>query len=149
MGKHSLPLTSTSLQTNPGPGNNVNSLHTLEPWFSNILLLPRWLSGKESFCNAGDPSSIPGSGRSPGEERGCLLQYSRASLVAQMVKDSPAIWETWVGSLGLEDPWRREWLPTIFLPGEFHGQRRLAGYSPWGCKELDTTEQLTCHSSAK
>ena len=50
MGKHSLPLTSTSLQTNPGPGNNVNSLHTLEPWFSNILLLPRWLSGKESAC---------------------------------------------------------------------------------------------------
>ena len=57
--------------------------------------------------------------------------------------------KTWVQSLGLEDPWRREWLPTIFLPGEFHGQRRLAGYSPWGCKELDTTEQLTCHSSAK
>ena len=37
-------------------------------------------------------------------------------------------------------PWRREWEPTpIFLPGEFHGQRRLAGYGPWGCKELDTT----------
>ena len=61
-------------------------------------------AGKESFCNAGDPSSIPGSGRSPGEERGCLLQYSWASLVAQMVKNSPAIWETWVGSLGLEHP---------------------------------------------
>ena len=38
----------------------------------------------------------------------------------------------------------RERQPTpVFLPGEFHGQRSLAGYSPWGCKELDTTEQLT------
>ena len=41
-------------------------------------------------------------------------------------------------------PWRREWLPTpVFLPGEFHGQRSLAGYSQWGHKESDTTEQLT------
>ena len=41
-------------------------------------------------------------------------------------------------------PWRREWqLTPVFLPGEFHGQRSLAGYSPWGCKELDITEQLT------
>ena len=41
-------------------------------------------------------------------------------------------------------PWKSEWLPMpVFLPGEFHGQRSLAGYSPWGCKELDTTEQLT------
>jgi len=41
-------------------------------------------------------------------------------------------------------PWRREWLPTlVFLPGELHGQRSLAGYSPWGCKELGMTERLT------
>ena len=41
-------------------------------------------------------------------------------------------------------PWRREWQPTpVFLPGEFHGQGSLAGYSPWGSKELDITEQLT------
>ena len=41
-------------------------------------------------------------------------------------------------------PWSREWQPTLlFLPGEFHGQRSLAGYTPWGCKELDTTELLT------
>jgi len=39
---------------------------------------------------------------------------------------------------------RREWLPTpVFLPGKSHGQRNLVGYSPWGCKESDTTEQLT------
>ena len=41
-------------------------------------------------------------------------------------------------------PWRRKWLPTpVFLPGEFHGQRSLEGYSPWGHKEMDTTKQLT------
>ena len=47
--------------------------------------------------------------------------------------------ETWVGKI----LWRREWLPTpVFLPGKSHGQRSLAGYSPWGCKEWDTTEWL-------
>ena len=46
----------------------------------------------------------------------------------------------WVGKI----PWRREWLSIpVFLPGESHGQRNLAGYSPWGHKELDTTEQLS------
>ena len=50
--------------------------------------------------------------------------------------------ETQVRSLGWEDPWRRKWQPTpVFVPGVFHGQRSLAGYSPWGCKELDTTEE--------
>ena len=43
-------------------------------------------------------------------------------------------------------PWRREWQPTLVsLPGKFHGQRSLAGYSPWDCKESDTTEQLTLY----
>ena len=47
-------------------------------------------------------------------------------------------------------PWRREWLPTlVFFPGEFHGQRSLEGYSLWGCKEMDTTEQLTLHRSLR
>ena len=52
-------------------------------------------AGKESACNAGDPSSIPGLGRSPEKELGYPLQYSWASLVAQMVKDPPAMGETW------------------------------------------------------
>ena len=60
--------------------------------------------GKESVCNAGDPGSIAGSGRSPGEGIGYPLQYSWASLVAQLVKNLPAMWETWVRSLGWEDP---------------------------------------------
>ena len=54
-----------------------------------------------------------------------------------MVKNSPAMREAWVGKI----PWRRKWLPTpVFWPGEFHGQRGLAGYSPWGHKESDMTE---------
>ena len=52
--------------------------------------------GKESTCNAGDPGSIPGSRRSTGEGIGHPLQYSWASLVAQLVKDPPAMRETWV-----------------------------------------------------
>ena len=52
--------------------------------------------GKESACNTGDPGLIPGSGRSPGEGVGYALWYSWASLVAQLVKNPPAMWETWV-----------------------------------------------------
>ena len=51
--------------------------------------------------------------------------------------------ETWFNPWVGEIPWRREWLPTpVFWPGKFHGQRSLAGYSPWDCKELGTTELL-------
>ena len=60
--------------------------------------------GKESSCSAGDPSSIPGSGRSAGEGIGYPLQYSWASLVAQLVKNLPVMLKTWVRSLGWEDP---------------------------------------------
>ena len=59
--------------------------------------------GKESICDAGDPGSVPGSGRTPGEGTGYPLQCSWASLVAQLVKNLPAMWETWVCSLGWED----------------------------------------------
>ena len=60
--------------------------------------------GKGSACNAGDPGSIPGSGRSPGEGIGCPPQYSWASLVAQLGKNPPAMRETWVPPMGWEDP---------------------------------------------
>ena len=77
--------------------------------------------GKECACNTEDSSSTPGSGRSGGEGIGYPLQHSWASLVAKTVKDSPAMPETWVQSLGWEDPWRRERLPTpVFWPGEFY-----------------------------
>ena len=61
---------------------------------------PGGSAGKESACSAGDPSSITGSGRSPEEGTGYPLQYSWASLVAQLVKNSPAMRETWVRRLG-------------------------------------------------
>ena len=75
-------------------------------------------------------------------ENDCDRQW--ASQVAQTAKNPPAMHETWVRSLGGKIRWRREWLPTpVFLPRELHGQRSLVGYSPWSCKETDTTEQLT------
>ena len=59
--------------------------------------------GKESACNAGDPGSTPRLGRSAGEGIGYPLQYSLVSLAAQLVKNLPAMWVTWVRSLGWED----------------------------------------------
>ena len=72
--------------------------------FSLHISFPGSSAGKESTCNAGDSGSIPGSGRSPGEGIGYLLQCFWASLVAQLVKNLLAMWETWVRSLGWEDP---------------------------------------------
>ena len=92
--------------------------------------------GKKSACNAGDPGSVSGSGSSAEDGIGYPLQYYWASLAAQLVKNLPAMWETWAQSLGWEDPlekgkathsstlaWRISW--TVY---------------PWGRKELDTTE---------
>ena len=97
--------------------------------------------GKESACNAGGPGSIPGSRISAGEEIGYPLQYFGASLVAQWVKNSPAHQKTWVPSLSWEDPLEK---------GKATHSSILAWrilysilYSPWGCKESDTTERLS------
>ena len=97
-------------------------------------------AGKEPACNVGDLCSVPRLGRSPGEGNGYPLQYSWASLVAQLVKNPLAIWETWVQSLGWEDPlekgkatyssilvWRIPW--TVYSPGD--------------CKESDMTARLS------
>ena len=69
-----------------------------ETWVRSLgwEVFPDSSVGKESACNAGDPSSIPGLGRSAGEGIGYPLQYSWASLVAQLAKNPPAMWETWV-----------------------------------------------------
>ena len=82
--------------------------------------------GKESTCNEGDPGSIPGLGRSSGDGIGYPLQYAPASLVAQLVNNPPTKRETWVRSLGWEDPlekatqsnipawripWTKSWTP--------------------------------------
>ena len=63
---------------------------------------------KESACNAEDPGSILGSGKSAGEGIGYPLQYSWASLVAQLIKNPPVMLETWVQSLGWEEPLEKE-----------------------------------------
>ena len=84
---------------------------------------------------------VPGLGSFAGKGTGYPLQYSWGSLVAQLVKNPPAVQETWVGMI----PWRGERLLTpVFWPGEFHGL-----YSPWGCKELDMTEQLSLHFTSE
>ena len=88
------------------------------PWGS-----PDGSAGKESSCNPVYwPGSIPGSGRSTGEGIGYPPQYSWASLVDQLVKNPPAMRETWVRSLGWEKTLRRKRVSTpVFWPGEFHG----------------------------
>ena len=74
------------------------------------------------------------------------ISFFGASLGAQLVKKLPAVQETGVQSLDREDPLEKGM--AVFLPEEFHGQSSLVGYSPRGCKELDTTEQLTAKKSA-
>ena len=71
---------------------------------SSILGFACGSAGKESACNAGDLGSIPGLGKSPGEGMGYPFQHSWASPMAQMVKNPPAMQETWVQSLGWEEP---------------------------------------------
>ena len=64
-----------------------------------------------------------------------------------MVKNLPARQETWVRSLGPEDPLEKGMAtPPVFLPGESHGQKSLVGYSPWGRKESDMTEGVRAHT---
>ena len=68
--------------------------------------------------------------------------------MAQMVKSLPAVWETRFDPCVGKTPWRRERQPTpVFLRGDSHGWRSVAGYSPWVRKELDTIEQLHFHFS--
>ena len=74
---------------------------------SNVNIFSDISSGKESTCNAGDPALILVSGRSTAEGIGYPLQYSWASLVAQLMKNLPAMRETWVQSLDWEDPLKK------------------------------------------
>ena len=105
------------------------------------LGFPCGSAGKDSACNAGDP----GLAGSAGEGIGYPLQCSWASLMAQLVKNPPAMRETWVQSLDWEDSLDREQLSTlVFWPGEFHGL-----YSLWSCKELDMTERLSLSLCAR
>ena len=94
---------------------------------------------KESVSSTQDPSLIPGSGRSTGEEIGYPLQYSWAFLVAQLVKNPPAVQKTWVLSLGWEDPLDKG----IIIHSSILAWRIPWTVCRWGCKELDMTEWLS------
>ena len=97
--------------------------------------------GKDSVCNAGDPSSIPGSGRSAGEGIGYSLQHSWASLVAQLLKNLPAMPENWIQFLGWEDPLERGKGYTLQCSGLENSMDCIIH----GVTELDTTERLSLH----
>ena len=107
----------------------------------NMMGFPGSSAGKESACNAGNLGSIPRLGSSPGKGLGYLLQYSWASLVAQLVKNPPALWETWIHSLGWEDPLEGSMAThSSILLGESHRQRSLMSYSPWAHTEWGMNE---------
>ena len=109
---------------------------------------PGSLAGKESTCSAGDPGSNPGSERSPEEGISYPLQYSWSSLVTQLVKNLPAMWETWVWSLGWEDPLEKGTSPEEGngYPLQCSGlNNSMECIVHGGHKELDTTEQVSLH----
>ena len=117
----------------------LSKLRIIKPALWSYTGFPDSSVGKQSTCNEGDPGLIPGSGRSAGEGIGYPLQYSWACFMVQLVKNPPVMRETWVWSLGWEDPLEKEKLPTpVFWLGEFHGL-----YSQRGHKESDTTERLS------
>ena len=110
---------------------------------------PANLAHKESACNAGDPGSIPGPGRCPGEGIGHWFQYSWASLVAQIVKNLPAMRETWVQSLGWEDPLEEDMQPTtVFLSGESLWTEEPGGLQSMGSQRVGH-DWATKHSTAQ
>ena len=117
------------------PAFSLFSFTFIKRVFTSSLLsamgFPYSSVGKESACIAGDCGSIPGSGSSPGEGIGYPLQHSWASLLVQMVKNLPAVWETWVGLLGWEDPLEK---------GKATHSSILAWRSPW--VQSDITEWL-------
>ena len=81
-----IPDVQAGFRKGRGTSDQIANIHWMDFPHSSV--------GKESTCNAGDPSSIPGSGRSAGKGTGYPLQYSWTSLVAQLVKNLPAIQET-------------------------------------------------------
>ena len=107
-------------------------------------------AGKESACNTGDPGSVPGLGRSREEGIGYAFQYSWASLVAQMVKNPPSMWETWVWSWVGKIPWRRKQQPTpIFLPGESSWTKEPGGLQPVGLQRVGHDWATFTHSKTR
>ena len=107
-------------------------------YLTNLTLgFPGSLAGKESSCNAGDHSSVPGSGRSPGEGIVYPLQYSWVSLLAQTVKKPPAIQETWVQSLGWKDPLEKG----MAIPSSILGWRSPSAEEPSRLQSMGSQSQ--------
>ena len=113
-------------------------------WFSLLQCFPGSSSGKESTCYVGDPGLIHGSGRSPREGIGYPLQYSWTSLVAQMVKKLPTMWETRVWSLAWEDT-LEEGMAThcSILAWAIPWTEEPGGLQSMGVAKSDTTDGLT------
>ena len=118
----SVCVTIAALGSNvPIPGQRFRSTYK---WLI-VFTLRNNSVGKESTCNAGDPGLISGLGRSGREGIGYPHQYSWASLVAQVVKNWPAMWDTWVQSLGWEDPPEKG----MASPLQYSGLENSMGYS--------------------
>ena len=100
---------------------------------NTLDVLPASSVGKESACNAEDPSSIPGLGRSAGEEIGYPLQYSCASLVSQLVKNPPAMQEASFNPWVVKIPWRRE-----SYPPQYSGLENSMDYIDYGVAKSQT-----------
>ena len=127
----------------------IGSMLTLEgkiklglAWYLQIILIPSKADVSPTPITVGFPEQVD------------CFSLCRGPLgfpVGSVVKDLPAIagddpsgFYLWVRKI----PWRRKWQPTpVFLPGKSHGQRSLAGYSPWGHKESDTTKRLSNRGS--
>ena len=103
------------------------------PMPNTLDVLPASSVGKESACNAEDPSSIPGLGRSAGEEIGYPLQYSWASLVSQLVKNPPAMQEASFNPWVVKIPWRRE-----SYPPQYSGLENSIDYIDYGVAKSQT-----------
>ena len=128
-----------------------------------IYCFPGGSAGKASACNGGDLGSIPGLGRSLEKEmatHSSILAWRIPWTIQSMgldMTEGPALSPLWLRWYRIclqcrrlefnprvrKISWKREWRPvSVFLSGEFHGQRSLIGYSPWRCKKSYTTEQL-------
>ena len=132
------------LFTHPSADGHLSCFNFLNPPNFKVLTL-MWALDVDSLPLQNPRPHVNHRGWSPGVK--LLTQQALPiiliTMVAQTVKSLPAVQETmfdpWVGNI----PQRRKWPPTpILLPGEFQGQKSLAGYSPWGRKELDMTEGL-------
>ena len=109
----------------------------LEKERGDVLTL-RGLDGRQGLTECLKDSGLQGD----------LICLTKGLSCSSDGKESPAVQETWVGSLGQEVPWIRKWQPTpVFSPGEFYEEfsptEELVGYHPWGRKESEMTKQLT------